>query len=386
MSHSDRAAHRIYLVPGMFGFSSLAGYDYFGHVRRTLHEFYEARGERVAIEVVAPPPTASIRHRARILSEAVARSSSGDGPIHLLGHSTGGVDLRLLLSPTHNLGVSLEALSWTSRVRSAITINGPHYGTPLATYFATVAGTRVMYALSLLTVMSLSLGEPSLAIFSRVLASLGGVDQVFGGDFRLISRATEMLLRFVDRDGRNAIQKYLNQMRLDQGAVIQTTPEAMDLFNAATADNPAVRYGSVVTGAPAPRALHLGRRIRSPYAAFSAAMYSTLHRVTGQRHERYGYAEPDPQTRGRLHTEIGFDIDEQVSDGVVPTLSMLWGDVLWCGAADHLDVLGHFAEDSQHSEHVDWLMSGAHFGRPQFRQMVERITDFQLSASASPPP
>jgi hypothetical protein len=195
-----------------------------------------------------------------------------------------------------------------------------------------------------------------------------------------------MLLRFVDREGRKAIQGYLNQVRLDQGAVIQTTPEAMDLFNAATANSGTVRYGSVVTGAPAPRALHLGRRIRSPYAAFSAAMYSTLHRITGQRHECYGYAEPNAQQRGRLNTEIGFELDEHASDGVVPTLSMLWGEILWCGPGDHLDVLGHFADEAEHTGHVDWLMSGAHFGREQFRQMIERIAQFQLGAHALPPP
>jgi hypothetical protein len=157
----------------------------------------------------------------------------------------------------------------------------------------------------------------------------------------------------------------------------------MDLFNAATDDNPQVRYGSVVSGAPTPRALDLGRRIRSPYMAFSAATYSTLHSITAQRHERYGYAQPTPQQLGRLHTELGFNVDEQVSDGVVPTLSMLWGEILWCGAADHLDVLGHFRDDSDHSEHVDWLMSGARFGRHEFRQMMERVIEFQLAASDS---
>jgi hypothetical protein len=383
---SNPQVHRIYLVPGMFGFSTLAGYDYFVHTRSALQRSYEAHGAKVSIEVVAPPPTASIRHRTTILAEAITRSASEGGPIHLLGHSTGGVDLRLLLSATRNLALSTQDLPWTPRVRSVITMNAPHYGTPLATYFTTVAGTRVMYAMSLLTVISLSLGESSLAIFSKVLAGLGGIDQVFGGDFRLISRATDMLLRFVDREGRSAIQTYLNKVRLDQGAVIQTTPEAMDLFNAVTADDPQVRYGSIVTGAPAPRALDLGRRVRSPYAAFSAAMYSTLHRITSQPHERYSYAEPTLQQRGRLYTELGFDVDEHASDGVVPTLSMPWGDILWCGQADHLDVLGHFGDEAEHTNHVDWLMSGAGFGKPQFRQMIDRITEFQLAAADSPLP
>jgi pimeloyl-ACP methyl ester carboxylesterase len=369
--------HSVYLIPGMFGFAQLAGYDYFGHVRSAIERRYADAGLQVSIEVVAPPPTASLRYRARLLARAVHRTA-GPGPIHLVGHSTGGIDVRLVLSSTRNLRVDPSELRWTERVRSAVSINAPHYGTPLATYFTSVAGARVLYALSLLTVVSLSLGEPSLAIFSRLLAGLGSIDQVFGGDLRLISRATDVLLRFVDSDGRSAIHSYLNKIRLDQGALIQTTPEAMDLFNAATEDRGAVRYGSIATGAPPPGALDITKRVRSPYGAFSAALFSTIHRFTAQQHQRYGYAPLPPVTRERLSRSLGWSVNERTSDGVVPTLSMVWDQLLWCGAADHLDVLGHFHDEFRPSRHVDWLTSGADFGRPQFWRMMDTLVRFQL--------
>jgi triacylglycerol lipase len=369
--------HNVYLIPGMFGFANLAGYDYFGHVRSAMERRYADAGVAVNIVVVAPPPTASLRHRARLLARAVHRSA-GPGPIHLVGHSTGGIDVRLALSSTRSLRVDPDELRWTERVGSAISMNAPHYGTPLATYFTSVAGARVLYALSLLTVVSLSLSEPSLAIFSRLLAGLGSVDQIFGGDLRLISRATDVLLRFVDQDGRHAIQTYLNKIRLDQGALIQTTPEAMDLFNAATEDRVAVRYGSIATGAPTPGPGHLTRRVRSPYAAFSAALYSTIHRFTAQQHHRYGYAQLSPSERDRLSRALGWTVNERSSDGVVPTLSMVWDRLLWCGPADHLDVLGHFYDEFRPTRHVDWLTSGATFGRPQFWRMMDTIVRFQL--------
>jgi triacylglycerol lipase len=368
--------HHVYLIPGMFGFANLAGYDYFGHVRSAIERRYEDAGVPVSVLVVAPPPTASLRHRARLLARAVHRSA-GPGPIHLVGHSTGGIDARLVLSSTRNLRVEEEELRWTERVASAVSLNAPHYGTPLATYFTSVAGARVLYALSLLTVVSLSLSEPSLAIFSRVLAGLGSIDQVFGGDLRMISRATDVLLRFVDRDGRNAIQTYLNKIRLDQGALIQTTPEAMDLFNAATQDRGAVRYDSIVTGAPPPGTAALARRL-SPYNAFSAALFSTIQRFTAQQHQRYGYASLSPEVRDRLSRALGSDVNERTSDGVVPTLSMVWDRLLWCGAADHLDVLGHFHDEFRPTRHVDWLTSGADFGRPQFWRMMDTLVRFQL--------
>src|SRR5690606_15544029 len=181
---------RIYLIPGMFGFGTLAGFDYFVHMRRELEQRWADHGKRVVIEVVPTPPTSSIRYRAAMLAEQVSAHATDGAPIHLIGHSTGGLDGRLVLSPTTNLPVRDDQLEWTSRVSSLISLNSPHYGTPLAGYFATVSGTRVLYALSLLTVVSLSVGEPSLAVFSRLLAALGGVDQLLGGDSRLIGRAT----------------------------------------------------------------------------------------------------------------------------------------------------------------------------------------------------
>jgi hypothetical protein len=259
-------------------------------------------------------------------------------------------------------------------------MNTPHFGTPLAGYFATVSGTRVLYALSLLTVVSLSVGEPSLAVFSKLLAGLGGVEQLFGGDIRLISGATDLILRFVDRSGRAEISEFLGKIRTDQGAIIQIMPEAMDLFNAAAEDSPRVRYGSVATAAPAPQAMRFARRIRSPYAALTAAMYSTLYQFTTQRPNMYPYATPTPEQTELLKKSISEDVTDRSNDGVVPTLSMVWGDLIWSGDGDHLDVLGHFHDDAQPRTHVDWMTSGASFTRKRFTSVLDAIAKFQLGS------
>ena len=375
--------HHVYLVPGMFGFAQLAGYDYFGHIRKALEQRYADRGLELHVEVVSPPPTSSLRHRARILARAIDAHSQGQATIHIVGHSTGGLDARLLLAPSADIKVAASQLEWRSRVSSVTTINTPHYGTPLASYFATVSGTRVLYALSLLTVVSLSLGTNSLSVFARLFASLGGIDQIFGGDFKLIGRVTDVLLRYVDSEGRQTIETYLNKMRLDQGAIIQITPEAMDVFNAATANDARVRYGCAASAAPAPTPWDLGRRIRSPYAALTAAMFSTLYTVTSQRHVRYGYANPDVQQSIGLTRGLGTDIDEQSNDAVVPTRSMLWGNLIWCGPGDHLDVIGHFHGGRGVTSHVDWMTSGAAFDRNRFAELMDSVTAFQLAGSGS---
>lgn len=371
--------HHLYLVPGMFGFGQLAGYDYFNHVRAAIESRFAHRGLSCQIEVVPTPPTSSLRHRARILLRTVEKTLPEDGgPIHLVGHSTGGLDVRLVLAPGSNLEVDPRRLAWTARVTSAVSLNTPHFGTPLASYFSTVSGTRALYLLSLFTIMSLSLGEPSLAIFSRVLAGIGGVDRIFGGDLKVISRVTDMILRFVDRQGRADIKEYLDKVRGDQGGIIQIMPEAMDLFNASTEANPKVRYGCIAAAAPTPRTLKLALRVRSPYSAMTAAMFSTLYRFTSQRHAMYPYARPDGQQAELLSLLLGSAATDSANDGVVPTLSMLYGRLLWCGQADHLDVLGHFADDARPRLHTDWVTSGASFGREAFGHAMDAIVRFQL--------
>jgi triacylglycerol lipase len=372
--------HRIYFVPGLFGFAKLAGYDYFNHLRRGIEARYQAAGVPVVCEDVPAPPTSSLRYRSRILAGTVARTAGEQGPIHLVGHSTGGLDARLVLSPSANLGLEEPLFAWRSRVASAISLNAPHYGTPVASYFATVSGTRVLYALSLFTVLSLTLGEPSLAIFSRLLAGLGGIDAIFGGDLKLFSRVTDGVLRFVDKDGREEISEFLGKVRVDQGAIVQIMPEAMDLFNAATENRPGVRYGSIVSAAPPPRSLRIARRIRSPYTALTAAMFSTLYQFAGQRPRVYPYAKPTSRQLELLRAGIEHDIDDGISDGIVPTLSMIWGELLWAGEADHLDVIGHFHDDRAESEHTDWVTSGSRFTSQRFGALLDAIVEFQLKA------
>jgi triacylglycerol lipase len=373
--------HRVYLVAGMFGFGRLAGFEYFHHVRSALEARFRESGQSLVVEIVPCSPTASIRHRARILARTVEQTAGDDdGPIHLLGHSTGGLDLRLLLSPGVTLGIDPARLAWRARVRTALSLNTPHYGTPLATYFSTVAGTRLLYGLSLLTVVSLALTGPSLDVLSRLIGGVGDLDRVLGGDLRLLSRYTDGVLRFMDPGARGELEDYLRKMRADQGGVIQITPEAMDLFNASTGDAPGVRYGSIATAAPPPSAIRLVERLRSPQAAITASMYSTLYRFAGQPHEMYPYARPTERQEDRLAHAIPRPVTERSSDGIVPTLSMLHGELVWCGEADHLDVLGHFHDDGRPRRHTDWITTGARFTRRRFAEMLDAVAGFLLDA------
>jgi hypothetical protein len=199
---------------------------------------------------------------------------------------------------------------------------------------------------------------------------------------KLVSRVTDGILRFVDRDGREEISQFLGKIRGDQGAIVQTMPEAMDLFNAATENRVGVRYASVATAAPPPRSLRIARRIRSPYAVLTAAMYSTLYQFAGQRPRIYPYAKPTPRQMELLRAGIDHEISDTTSDGIVPTLSMIWGDLVCAGEADHLDVIGHFHDDHDPPEHVDWITSGSRFTRKRFEAMLDAIVAVQIARTS----
>ncbi len=374
--------HSVYFIPGMFGFGELAGYDYFHHVREGLEARYAALGEHARFADVPTPPTASIRERARILAKTVAAGPTG-GPIHLIGHSTGGLDARLALSPTSDLGLSLEQTAWTERVQTVITVCSPHYGTPLAGYFTTFSGARLLYALSFLTVVALRFGEPFLAVPSRLVRRMDSLKDFATAGDDAVRRLTSLSLRFFDRDTRHDIKAYLGDIKLDQGAFTQISPENMNLFNVSVEDAEHVRYGSLIAATPTPSLGRGLRRVRTPYSALTSLLFATLHSFAARHHRRYGYAPMDAATSQLVLDGFGEFLTARDSDGVVPTLSMPWGEVLWAGAADHLDILGHFRDDGSPTEHMDWMSSGSGFTRERFRGVLDAIVEFQLASSVT---
>jgi len=371
--------HHVFLIPGMFGFARLAGYDYFRHIVNALEHRMERRGEEVVVEVIPTPPTASLRRRARVAAQAIHESASlTEGKIYIIGHSTGGLDARLITSPTTKLGIHEGGLVWRNRVEAVISINTPHFGTPLASFFTTVAGARLLYTLSLLTVATLTAGGPPLTVFSSLLAGLSRVDDALRIDTGILDRSTELLLRFVGEQGRQEVHDWLEGIRQDQGGIIQITPEAMDLFNATTENAPDVRYGCMATSSPPPAPKRLIRALRSPYAALSAAIYSTLHTFTSRAHPHYPYPEPPPSVRHELERRVGHTLSDESADGVVPILSMLWGKLIWAAPGDHLDVVGHFLDPISPSVHTDWLASGSKCNHGLFEESMDRLVGFLL--------
>ncbi len=357
----------------MFGFGRLASYDYFVHVEKALTRRFAAAGVAVKIHVVDVPPTASVRRRTVKLTEFVAKTEEG-GPIHLLGHSTGGLDARLAASPSVTLTVAPELLTWLPRLRTVTTMNTPHFGTPLANFFATANGQRVLYALSAMTVVGLSLGSQPMAVASALVGLAGRAHGAFGLELRLLDKLVDTLVSRLDQARSDEVRAYLDAIKKDQGAIIQLTPEAMDLFQAGVEDRKGVRYQSTASMAPPPTPARWLRAIRNPWIGVSSALFTTLHTITANYDEVYPCAlrHAAAPAEAMLAEKFTRAPGVRSNDGVVPLRSQIWGDLVWAGLGDHLDVLGHFRGEPG-GAHVDWQTSGSDFTVAQFDGLMDVI-------------
>jgi hypothetical protein len=381
----------------MFGFGRLATYDYFAHVGRALKARFDAAGVPVETHVVDVAPTASIRRRAARLATLVASTADPDDVIHLVGHSTGGLDARLVASPSARLPIEDEKLTWLPRLRSVTTMSTPHYGTPLASFFATVSGQRMLYAVSALTFIALSVGAPPLAIASALVVAIGQLDKaVLGMDLKVLDRTTDALLKTLEPVQSREVRDFLDAISKDQGAMIQLTPEAMDLFQSGVEDRPGVLYQCSVAAAPPPSARRLARAMLSPWRAISSTLFTTLYGITGRLDDNYPCAAENANEQ--LRACFAALPTARANDGVVPTRSQIWGKIIWSGAADHLDVLGHFSGTppagaakvpfwqcllarKPEAIHVDWLTSGSNFDESQFARLMDAVAAGLLSTT-----
>jgi hypothetical protein len=367
----------------MFGFARLASFEYFEHVIRALEERFRARSRNAEVFICEVHPTSSVRRRAAKLAQMIAETSSDDGgPIHIIGHSTGGLDARLVASPSVHLGGTKAPLAWTSRLRSVTSISTPHYGTPLASFFATVSGQRLLYAVSALTVAALKMGAPPLSAASALVAAFSRM-QLGVIEVQLLDRTVESVIKVLDEASSRELRAWMRLLRDDQGGIVQLMPEAMDLFQAGVEDREGVRYQCVVGYAPRNAVTDWISALRTPWSVMSATIFTALYNITARHDARYPCAPPDGSAEKRVFAILGETLPVTANDGIVPLYSQVWGEIIWVGKADHLDIVGHFPGPRDRIAgmiHTDWLSSGAKFSRLRFDIVMDRIVEGMLKA------
>jgi triacylglycerol lipase len=371
--------HQVFLIPGFFGFDYLGDLAYFAHVHVALADWARREGVEVRVHTVRTLPTASLIRRAeRVLEEmgTVLANAGPDDPVHLVGHSSGGLDARLVVTPDVALPGAAAAEPLAARVRSVVTLATPHQGTPLASFFSSFLGEQLLEALSLATSYVMRTGRLPLdvlgklaTLFVRLAAGREAADP------EALQTLRERILGDFDPERRGSLAGFVELIARDQDLLPQITPATIDLFNASTQDRPGVRYGSVVTQARGPSLRGFASAGLSAYAQGSHGLYLCIGQLTARVPADRVPVLDEPR-RAALRRGFGGDPGRRANDGVVPTLSQPWGEIIRAVWADHLDVIGHFNHPTHVPPHFDWLASGTGHTRAEFLATWKAVAEF----------
>jgi len=371
-----RETHAIYLIPGFFGFSNLGRFSYFVHVDRFLRGRLAERGVEARVHVVRTHPTASLPVRAALVVDTLAHTLRGREVVHLVGHSTGGVDARLVVSPGVALPTKHDVERWAGRVRSVVGVSSPQCGTPLAAYLATRSGQRRLALLSLATSYVLRFGHLPLAALLGLAALFAREEARREGT--LLDDLSQQLLEDFSLARRRAVGRLLREVFEDQSLLLQLTPEGMDLFSAAVSERPGVRYGSVVTRSRPPG---VGTTLAAGFDAGAQAIhaiYGRIYRLSAQT-RKAAAPKLTPAQRRALVAAYGKLPGIYANDGIVPTRAQVHGRVIAAVRGDHLDVIGHFDDPETKPPHYDWMTTGTGFDRARFEMVWDRVLEFLLA-------
>jgi hypothetical protein len=379
----------LYLVPGFLGFDALAELDYWEGVAPVLGRNLEREQIDLVVHYTDTVPAGSLTKRAAKLAEVVAaRHDPACESVHFLGHSTGGIDVRLLLTPgglydvDGAVAAAMPEPSATRyrhalrHTRTAMSLASPHYGTPAAQVLIKVGLDRMLRDASSLDGSSVgkAIIASGLSLSSALVSTLTAVG-LAPGFLRWIN--TEVLSRPPE-----SVLEYLHAIGEDFGALRSLTQESMCLFDAVVLDRPGVDYVSFLTGTNRPSG---PLDTNDPFIALNTRIFRVLWDRVSRRFPPYRYA---PEVRAEearaLHRECvraGLDvgeltIDDRTNDGLVPTLAQIHGRLGLVVASDHLDCVGMFPREAPGAEYRSgWVRSGAHFREPRFELLWGRVAE-----------
>ena len=429
----------IVLVPGFGGFDALGQLRYYAGVTPRFHAWRASRGgaaARAALHYFDNLPTAPVATRGRRLREYLAKRVArgeiqpGDG-LALVGHSTGGLDVRWLLGDLYGAdgarasrvdgGADVPTAAMRALGPRAVFLSVPQRGTNLAQWVRAHAALREggpwlldqaieRYRLDPVRWLERS-SVGFLADHSDEDLLLAVKDALAESDDDLArapaagrSPADVAFAVAAAREAYADLALWLRHVDDDTGALDDLLPVAPDhpplAAERARLRAEGVRTRSYATVAPSPFApgrVDDGR----PWSPLDPRGWAEVLRATPGRPSDLAYRRCYRACAGggfavdeaaREATPLGGGAPRRVeaweSDGIVNTASMLWPD----GAdtvlveADHGDVIGHHgrvqapAEARRRSarafEAYDLLDSGAGFDAARFGEVWDDVFDF----------
>jgi hypothetical protein len=385
--------NHLVLVPGFGGFDVLGSLQYYHGVTEVL------ASSPLVLHYFPNLPTASVRTRAvqlrHWLEERWRRKLIGpEDALHLVGHSTGGLDLRQLLNDFRQRQQEHRATEAEdevlARIQSVQFLSTPQRGTALAYHLNRPAPRFLLArpALRLAYESARGLRERGLALSSRVLRLLLRRPAALG-EHNWIDALLDTLERCYSREGDwegaqaradyFELLRWLLHMASDSSALGDLSPVPLPGAPPSPAhlEDPeeerrfllarGIRFSSIVT-------------VAHPSTERTWDLFNRLHALTA--------SSPPGQLGGPQQVQLLRDPGHHLSlephdnDGLVNSVSMVWPDVESCYAveADHADVIGHFEYESPASgrgpRRYDLLTSRSGFGAEQFHTLWRKIGGF----------
>jgi len=376
----------VLLVPGFLGFTRFGGFYYFADrligVLRGLLE--EPLGHPVPVVPVTTLPTDSLRDRQEALLHNLAGVSdklAGVQRLHLIGHSTGGVDAQLLACTRSFDGHAWDKKANTVRkkIKSVVTISAPHYGTGLADSRLARWGENPLRHPTAILPEARTLIDLLLLVPRDVAAAAG---------FEFAAP--------------NDVIKFMWQIARNRDLVEDLKPERMEAVRARLTSDPEIALTCFVSGTM-PR-----DDATRPSDPFFKDMYrltqgseavSPVVRDCDRFLRTLVHEQPDLVIRsGESHMPA---ISPTLNDGVVNTVRQIVDpgrreEVGGFVVGDHADVLGHYDRQDAliggKQYNAGLFHSGAAFGDDEFFGLCRRVAQAilktipQTAVQFVPPP
>ena len=367
----------VVLVPGFLGFSRFGGFYYFAErVVAVVRSVLEERlGYTVPVVPCTTHPTDALvtrqRHLVDYLGNLCTKTLAGVERIHLVGHSTGGVDAQLLACtrPLDGRAWGQKANDVRQKIRSVVTISAPHYGTCLADSWLAYWAENPFVRWAPI-VHGIKLGYHVLRLVPEELPAI-----------RRLQLARDVIA-------------FLAEVAFHRELIADLRPANMEKLRSTLTPEPGVALTCFVTGTP------LRARSERPSDSFFTDMYA-LTKGDGKASPAVDKCrgllqdlikrKPDLVIRSD-HSRMPRAMPGELNDGVVNTIrqvvdpddrSQVGGFVV----ADHADVLGHYDRQDSLIEGTPYnaglFHSGAGFGDDEFFKLYRRVGEAILCAVSS---
>ena len=423
----------VILIPGFAGFDALGQLEYYGGVTSLFGPW--ASGNEV-LHYFDNFPTAAVVTRAALLRNYLAKrivrgEISSRDEVTLVGHSTGGLDIRWLLWELHQQlkktlvvdGAPVRLSQVRDCIRRVVFLSVPHWGTNIADW---VHGQPLLRMAVIAQLQVAVAGSQALLLDCLERSIVGGVAHLSrAGLLRAVedalSEANEYNGRPSDmrkaeaREAASELSLYLRQMASDFRAIDDLTScrpgsgrrESPAHFTIAEREQEKaalrdIEFLSFVTLGKRPFEFQTGERApvwvpeepwtgrevlkRTRLSAGTDIVYRICYRACA------GGPFEQPTQRYKLKFFLRPDrvppLEVWDNDGIVNTLSMLWpnGENLLV-SADHMDIVGQFKPirahhgDGREYRVYDLLNSGSGFDDRTFDRVWRKVFAFAMPRS-----